>query len=104
MIDTDIVIYSLKNDPTVFKNFKMHIDAPKSLSVITYGELMFGARKSKSVEKNLATVRRLAELFPIIDITTSIMDTFGDLKASLQKKGATLDDMDLLIAATAMTK
>jgi predicted nucleic acid-binding protein len=29
-------------------------------------------------------------------------DTFGDLKAGLQKRGNPIDDMDLMIAATAM--
>jgi tRNA(fMet)-specific endonuclease VapC len=103
LIDTDIVIYSLKKIDIVIDNFRKHLDAPKYLSVVTYGELVFGARKSKNVEKNLATVHRIAELFPIIDISPAIMETFGTLKAVLQKRGTAVDDMDLLIAATAMT-
>ena len=103
MIDTDIVIYSLKNNTTVVENFRKFINIPKSLSVITYGELVFGARKSQNVEKNLATVRRIKELFPIVDISPAIVETFGELKAALQTRGSPLDDMDLLIASTAMT-
>lgn len=103
LIDTDIVIYSLKNNATVVENFRKFINLPKSLSVITYGELVFGARKSRNVEKNLATVRRIKELFPIIDISPAIVETFGELKAVLQTRGSPLDDMDLLIASTAMT-
>ena len=55
------------------------------------------------MEKNLAVVHRLMEVFPIINISPSIMDTFGELKASLKKSGMMLDDMDLLIASTALT-
>ena len=102
LIDTDIIIYSLKGHIAVNGNFRLHLDAPKMLSVITYGELFFGAKKSKQVEKNVAAVRRVAELFPIIDVTLAVMETFGELKAGLQKHGNPLDDMDLLIAATAL--
>ncbi len=102
LIDTDTVIFSLKGEESVNANFRLHRDAPKMLSVITYGELVFGARKSAHVEKNLAVARRVGELFPIIDVTPAVMDTFGDLKAGLQKRGNPLDDMDLIIAATAM--
>jgi tRNA(fMet)-specific endonuclease VapC len=71
--------------------------------VITYGELIYGARKSKSFEKNLAKVHRLIEILPVINLSPSIMDTFGELKASLEKRGMILDDMALLIASTALT-
>ena len=32
------------------------------------------------------------------------MDIFGEIKAGLQKSGHTIDDMDLLIAATAIAQ
>jgi len=56
-----------------------------------------------TVKKNLATTHRIAEIFPIIDISKEIIETFTGLKAELQQKGHPVDDMDLLIAATAMT-
>lgn len=103
LIDTDIIIYSLKDYERVNEKFKLLRNFPKSLSVITYGELIYGAQKSKNREKNLAKTHRIAELFPIINISLSIMETFGDLKASLEKEGNIIDDMDLLIASTALT-
>ena len=103
LIDTDTIVYSLNNNPVVIEQFRQRRDAPKSLSVITYGELVFGARKSTFVEKNLGKVRRIAELFPIIQVTKAIMETFGEMKALLEERGQRLDDMDLLIASTAIT-
>ncbi|MEJ2055676.1 MAG: hypothetical protein P8X42_17315 [Calditrichaceae bacterium] len=38
-----------------------------------------------------------------MDVSRSIMETFGELKAKLQKKGNTLSDMDLIIASTALS-
>ena len=103
LVDTDIIIYSLKGDERVMQNFHEYRNAPKSLSVITYGELVYGAKKSKAVEKNLARVYRIAEVFPIIDITPAVVETFGEIKASLEQRGTMIADMDLLIAATALT-
>lgn len=103
LIDTDIIIYSLNGDRQVTKNFKIRTHSPKSISVITYGELVYGAKKSQFIEKNLARVYRIAELFPIIDVSPAIIETFGELKASLEKQGTPIADMDLLIASTALT-
>ncbi|NIM11573.1 MAG: PIN domain-containing protein [Candidatus Aminicenantes bacterium] len=103
LIDTDIVIYSLKNQSTVKYNFRKHANDPKMISVITYGELIHGAKKSRDHQKNTATVHRISELFPVVDVTKSIMETFADIKTVLQRQGNIIDDMDLIIAATAIT-
>jgi len=103
LLDTDIIIYSFKNDNNVIANLTSHKHDPKAISVVTYGELIYGAQKSKNRINNLAKVHSLKEIFPIIDITPSIMLTFGEIKASLEKRGKSIDDFDLLIAATAIT-
>lgn len=103
LLDTDTLIYSLKGEPAVLANFKKHAAEPKAVSVITYGELVFGAQGSQKITENLAKVYRLKEIFPLIDVTPAIMDIFGVLKADLRKKGTPVDDFDLLIGATALT-
>ncbi|MFO7865550.1 MAG: type II toxin-antitoxin system VapC family toxin [Candidatus Aminicenantes bacterium] len=103
LIDTDILIYSLKNDTQVKQKFKENLNIPKSISVITYGELVYGARKSQHVEKNLPVVYRIAEIFPVLDINKPIMDIFGEIKCNLKRNGKIIQDMDILIAATALT-
>ena len=103
LIDTDILIYSIKGHERVNERFQIYKNDPKSISVITYGELVFGAKKSSKIEKNLARVRRISELFPIIDVTSAVMETYGEYKALLSKNGILIDDMDLLIASTAIT-
>lgn len=103
LLDTDTLIYLLKGHGTVVEHFKACVDRPKAISVITYGELVFGCRKSERVAENLARVHRLAELYPIIEITRSVMDSFGEIKASLSADGTTVDDFDLLIGCTALT-
>jgi tRNA(fMet)-specific endonuclease VapC len=103
LLDTDIIIYSLNGDKQVINNISFHRNEPKAISVITYGELIYGAQKSTKKINNLAKVHSLKEIFPIIEISPSIMDTFGELKANLKKQGTTIDDFDLLIASTAIS-
>ncbi len=103
LIDTNIIIYRLKNLGNVNANFLKNKDNHMSLSVISYGELVFGAKKSKAVEKNMETVNAIKSIFPLLEITSEIMNIFGEIKAYTQKIGKTIDDMDLLIAATAIT-
>ena len=102
LIDTDILIYSLKNNSVVQKNFKEKANLPKYISVISYAELILGARKSAHVEKNMAVVSRIAEIFPVLDVSKSVAETFGEIKAALQSRGQSIADMDLLIGATAL--
>ena len=104
LIDTNILIYRLKNLGNVNDNFLKYKDEQMSVSVVSYGELIFGAMKSKSVEKNLETVKNIKSIFPLIDITSDIMEIFGKIKAYIQKIGKPVDDMDLLISATAISK
>ena len=73
-----------------------------SISVVSYGELVFGAQKSQQIQKNLQTVETIKNIFPIENIDSDVMDVFGELKAQLQKKGKSVDDMDLLIGSTAI--
>lgn len=103
LLDTDILIYSLKGESTVLENFKKFATEPKAISVITYGELVFSAQCSQKITENLAKVYKIKEIFPLIDVTPAIMDIFGSLKADMRKNGTPIDDFDLLIGATALT-
>ena len=103
LLDRDTILESLRDSEKVKARLLERASIPKAISVITYGELLYGAKVSKQVEKNLATVRGLADIFPIIGVGRSIIETFIDIKRGLETEGQPLDDMDLMIAATALT-
>lgn len=103
LIDTDIIINSIMGNASVNRKISEYASIPKALSIVTYGELLYGAKKSSRRERNTSVVYRLAEIFPIMGITRAIMETFTDLKVALDRKGQKIDDFDLLIAATALT-
>ena len=103
LLDTDMIIYFLKNVDPVVRNFREHRQARMSVSVITYGELVYGAENSKQRSQNLSRVHRVAEIYPVLPVTCAVMETFGDIKAELCRQGRTVDDFDLVIAATALS-
>ncbi|HAQ61047.1 TPA: VapC toxin family PIN domain ribonuclease [Candidatus Delongbacteria bacterium] len=103
LIDTNTIIYSIKNNIKVNERFKEYLHVPKALSMITYAELYYGAKKSAFPEKNLAIVRKTAEFFPVIEITRPVIETFADIKVYLSKKGLIVSDFDIIIGATALT-
>ena len=105
LIDTNIIIYRLKNMGNVNANFLKYKNDDMFVSVISYGELVFGAKKSSAVEKNLQTVEAVKSIFPLIDVDADVMDVFGEIKAHTQKTGKVIDDMDcLLLRAQFRTK
>jgi len=103
LIDTNTMIYSIKNIAKVNDKFRENLGSPKAISIITYAELYYGAKKSAIPEKNMAIVRKSTELFPIIEITRPVIETFADIKVYLSKKGLIVPDFDILIGATALT-
>ncbi len=103
LIDTNTIIYSIKNNAKVNGRFKEFLHVTKAISMITYGELYYGAKKSAIPEKNMAVVRKMTELFPLIEITRPVIETFADIKAYLSKKGLIIPDFDIIIGATALT-
>jgi tRNA(fMet)-specific endonuclease VapC len=103
LIDTDIIINSIKGNRNVNQNISDLASIPMAISIITYGELLYGAKKSTQREKNTSIVYRLAEIFPILGVTRATMEAFTDLKAALDRKGDRIEDFDLLIAATALS-
>ena len=59
LLDTNIVIYTMKNRPQrVKRRFEQH-HGRMGISTITLGELVFGAEHSQEVERNLADIEAL---------------------------------------------
>jgi tRNA(fMet)-specific endonuclease VapC len=103
LIDTDIVINSIKGNTKVNQKIGEYGTIPKAISIITFGELLYGAKRSTQRDKNTSIVYRLAEIFPIVGITRSTIEAFTDIKMALDMKGERIEDFDLLIAATALS-
>ena len=103
LLDTDIIIYSLKGHPVLQKNLRRHLNDSLQISIVTCLELYYGAYKSQQVTGNLAKVKKIEETLEVLPLGTETAEIFGRLKAQLGIKGTRLDDSDLMIAACALT-
>ena len=66
------------------------------------GELYYGAEKSQKQAERKAEIDSLRAALTSTPLQGAVMERFGQLKASLEKRGERLADADLLIAATAL--
>jgi predicted nucleic acid-binding protein len=98
-IDSDILIYYLKNHPKVVERFVTTELDELSTTIINYTELLFGAYKSAKSVENLAVIRRFLDSLNIVQFDKQSAEIFAQLKAQLQKQGNVVADMDLLIAS-----
>lgn len=101
LIDTDILIYSLKGHETVKENLQKHIHDSIQISAVTLMELYYGAYKSKKVESNLAKIKKIENTLEIIPVDRESVEIFGLLKSNLEMVGPPLDDFDLILDLTA---
>ena len=101
MLDTNIVIYTIKNRPEkVRKVFKQHA-GQMAISAITLGELIYGAEKSAQPERNLADVEAFAARLEVLAFDETAAAHFGQLRAELAQAGKPIGPYDQMIAGHA---
>lgn len=71
------------------------------LSAVVKAELLFGARKSSRVDKNLALLAKFFEPFESVSFDDRSAEHYGLIRADLEREGRPIGPNDLLIAATA---
>lgn len=102
LLDTNICIYIAKGHPlAVRERFARHPLQALTLSVITVGELRFGAEKSQARERALATIEQLVQMVRPHPLPLNAAEHYGDIRVSLQKQGLPIGNNDLWLAAHA---
>lgn len=101
LLDTNICIYYIKGLYELDQKMKAVGADNCYISEITLAELKFGVENSDRPEKNQKILENFLEGLTILPIYTCI-DLYAKEKARLRKKGAPVDDFDLLIGCTAI--
>lgn len=105
LLDTNICIYIAKyNPPFVRERFTRHSANELAMSVITLGELRFGAEKSQAKERAMAVIDELINLMSIEALTDDVTGHYGEIRAALQKSGQIIGNNDLWLAAHARSQ
>ena len=104
MLDTNILIYTVKNKPEVVRqNFEAH-DGEICASSITAMELLYGAHKSKAVRRNLDVIEGLLGRIEMLDFDLSAAEHAGQIRAELAGTGNNIGPFDVMIAGHARSR
>ena len=103
MLDTDTCIY-IKNlqPPQVIKRFSDLQGGDVVMSLITFGELLNGALKSKQANIALKKINQLSTILPVQAMSADVAKQYASIRRSLEKQGNIIGANDLWIAAHAL--
>ncbi|MFZ2855774.1 MAG: type II toxin-antitoxin system VapC family toxin [Rhodocyclaceae bacterium] len=103
LLDTNICIYIAKRRPAgVAAKFARMAPGSVGMSMVTYGELRYGAEKSARRDESLAVLVRLAELIPVLAPEAAAGERYGIVRTELERSGKPIGNNDLWIAAHAL--
>jgi tRNA(fMet)-specific endonuclease VapC len=98
MLDTDVCIAALRRVSEV----RRLPPPPRCIvSQVTVAELWTGIEKSVPRDENAAQLESFLDSFTVLDFDDAAARAYGEIRATLEKRGATIGPLDLLIAAHA---
>jgi tRNA(fMet)-specific endonuclease VapC len=101
MLDTNIAIYTIKRrPPKIHEKFNEHF-GHLCISAITLAELHHGIEKSSDIKKNLTIVEDFVSRLEVLDYNSQAAIHYGDIRATLEKKGNVIGVNDMHIAGHA---
>ena len=102
MLDTNICIYAINHKPEqVFIRLKEHDPQELCISSGTYAELVHGVEKSKATEKNRVALALLLANTDIVSFDSLAAQSYGKIRADLEKAGTPIGPLDMMIAGHA---
>ncbi len=103
LLDTNICIYIRQEKPAkVLQRFRRLNAGEAALSVITYGELFYGAQKSAHRELALERLGELVRWLPALPLPEVAGEIYGEIRFELASSGQLIGNNDLWIAAHAV--
>ena len=103
LLDTNICIYIAKRrPPEVAGRFERLSPGQVGMSMLTYGELLFGAEKSQHPQPATQRLEPFVELVPVLELPANSPRHYARIRAELERAGAPIGANDLWIAAHAM--
>lgn len=103
MLDTNIVSHFIKGANGVRNRVVSVPMSDLAISVITEGELLFGVAKKPEAKQLSRVVHEFLIRVDVLPWDSVVAACYGILRADLQKKGKVLGNLDLLIAAHALS-
>lgn len=104
LLDTDIVIYTMKNKPPAVKEAFEKFHDEVAISSVTLMELYYGVERSSDKQRNLKSVEGFAARLTVVDYDMHAAMHTGDIRANLAKVGKPIGPYDAMIAGQARSR
>lgn len=101
MLDSNICIFTVKNRPAHMREVFNRHHGQMCISAVSLMELIYGAEKSASPERNLAVVEGFAARLDVLPYDEIAASHTGQLRAELAKSGTPIGPYDQMIAGHA---
>jgi tRNA(fMet)-specific endonuclease VapC len=75
-----------------------------AISSITLSDLIYGAEKSLNIDKNLEAIDEFISHLDVLSYDAKASQHYGQIKASLEKRGEIIGENDIHIAAHAISQ
>jgi tRNA(fMet)-specific endonuclease VapC len=106
MLDADVCIYAINKQPLSYFKRLEQLESKYTIAIssIVLSELQYGVANSKCKEKNQTRVNIFVSKLEVMDFSAKCALFYGELRASLKKKGIIIGGNDLLIASHALSE
>lgn len=103
MLDTNTVSYFFRQNPQVIARISTVPPSSIVVSSITEAELLYGVAKRQNKALK-AAVMGFFDAVSVYHWDSIAAETYGKLRASMEKKGLVMGSLDMLIAAHALSE
>jgi tRNA(fMet)-specific endonuclease VapC len=102
MLDTNIVSHIVRRHRVVVARLVRHPIELLCVSAITVGEIRFGLARQEGAHWLQPAMDRFLRQTEIMPWDGAVADVYGTLRAAMQRRGRSIGELDLLIAAHAI--
>ena len=104
MLDTNICIYAMRDRPPEVRRLLREHVGQTCISVITLGELAYGAENSARPTENRAIWEQFISNLTVLEFSANAAVHYGQIRAELRRAGRPTGFHDMLIGAHARSE
>jgi tRNA(fMet)-specific endonuclease VapC len=105
LLDTNICVYLMRKKPgDLLARFSSLAVGDVGVSSVTVAELQYGVHKSRHPEQNQQALEQFLLPLMVADFDYDAAAAYGEIRATLENRGAAIGALDTLIAAHALSR